>query len=42
MTSSLPIRILLVDDHLVVRMGLAAVLQSMARLEVAGEAEDVY
>ena len=41
MTSSLPIRILLVDDHLVVRMGLAAVLQSMARLEVVGEAEDV-
>lgn len=32
---------LLVDDHLVVRMGLAAVLGSVGRLEIAGEAEDV-
>jgi len=35
------IRVLLVDDHLVVRMGLAAVLQSADRLEIVGEAEDV-
>ncbi len=35
------IRVLLVDDHLVVRMGLAAVLGSVGRLEIAGEAEDV-
>jgi two-component system NarL family response regulator len=36
-----PIRVLLVDDHLVVRMGLAAVLQPVDRLEIVGEAEDV-
>ena len=41
MSSDRPIRVLLVDDHLVVRMGLAAVLQPADRLEIVGEAEDV-
>jgi len=35
-----PIRLLLVDDHLVVRMGLAAVLGLEPDFVVAGEAED--
>ncbi len=35
------IRVLLVDDHLVVRMGLGAVLKSTSGLEIVGEAEDV-
>ncbi len=41
MSPDCPIRVLLVDDHLVVRMGLAAVLQPADRLEIVGEAEDV-
>ncbi len=36
-----PIRVLLVDDHLVVRMGLTAVLKPVEGLEIVGEAEDV-
>ena len=35
-----PIRLLLVDDHLVVRMGLAAVLALEPDFVIAGEAED--
>lgn len=34
------IRILLVDDHAIVRMGLASVLSTDPMLEIAGEAED--
>lgn len=41
MTGKPPIRVLLVDDHLVVRMGLVAVLQSAEGLEIVGEAADV-
>lgn len=41
MTVNTLIRVLLVDDHLVVRMGLSAVLKSSERLEIVGEAEDV-
>lgn len=41
MTVNPLIRVLLVDDHLVVRMGLSAVLKSSERLEIVGEAEDV-
>ena len=41
MTEPAPIRILLVDDHLVVRMGLSAVLREVPRLQIVGEAEDV-
>ena len=35
-----PIRVLLVDDHVVVRKGLRALLDREAGIEVAGEAED--
>jgi NarL family two-component system response regulator LiaR len=35
-----PIRVLLVDDHAVVRKGLRALLDREAGIEVAGEAED--
>jgi DNA-binding NarL/FixJ family response regulator len=38
-TSLPPIRLLLVDDHLVVRMGLAALYASEPGLDVVGEAE---
>jgi len=38
MTTPLRIRILLVDDHYVVRMGLKAILSSDSELEVVGEA----
>ncbi len=38
--SDRPIRILVADDHAVVRMGLAAMIQSEPDLEVAGEAQD--
>lgn len=41
MSSTTTIRVLLVDDHLVVRMGLGAVLKSVRGLEIVGEAEDV-
>ncbi|HVJ47139.1 MAG TPA: response regulator transcription factor [Luteolibacter sp.] len=41
MSSTTAIRVLLVDDHLVVRMGLGAVLKSVPGLEIVGEAEDV-
>ena len=36
----MPIRILIADDHAVVRSGLRALLQADADLEVVGEAED--
>jgi DNA-binding NarL/FixJ family response regulator len=36
-----PIRVLLVDDHLMVRMGLAAVLKAVPRLQIVAEAADV-
>ena len=39
MTELAPIRVLLVDDHLVVRMGLSAVLREVPRLQIVGEAE---
>src|SRR6185295_15830628 len=38
-TSSQPIRVLLVDDHTMVRRGLATVLKAFDDLELAGEAE---
>lgn len=41
MNEAPPIDVLLVDDHLVVRMGLIAVLQTHARLRIVGEAADV-
>ncbi len=40
MSSSAPIRILLVDDHFLVRMGLAAVLGLEKDFVIAGESED--
>jgi len=40
MTSSSPIRVLLVDDHTMVRRGLATFLQVYDDLELAGEAAD--
>lgn len=36
-----PIRVLLVDDHQVVRIGLATLLAAVPRFEVAGEAGDL-
>ncbi len=39
-TDARPIRVLLVDDHVVVRKGLRALLDREAGIEVAGEAED--
>lgn len=41
MKSARPIRVLLVDDFLVVRMGLVAVLKTVPRLQVVAEAADV-
>jgi len=41
MKSQKLIRLMLVDDHLVVRMGLIAVLKAIPRLKVVAEAEDV-
>jgi YesN/AraC family two-component response regulator len=38
MNSSEPIRVMLVDDHTMVRRGLAAFLQVFDDLELAGEA----
>lgn len=35
-----PIRVLLVDDHLVVRAGIGAILNSQTDIEVVGEASD--
>ena len=40
MTERRPIRILLVDDHAVVRLGLRTLLSSTAEMEVIGEASD--
>ena len=40
MTGEPPIRVLLVDDHAVVRKGLRALLDREPSVEVAGEAED--
>lgn len=39
MTSEPPIRIVLVDDHALVRDGLRALLSATSRIEVVGEAE---
>ena len=36
----MPIRVLLADDHPVVRRGLAALLGTLEEFEVVGEAED--
>ncbi len=36
-----PIRVLIVDDHRVVREGLRAMLHGVAEIEIVGEAEDV-
>ncbi len=41
MLNAAPIKVLLVDDHLVVRMGLIAVLQTDDRLKIVGEAANV-
>ncbi len=35
-----PIRILLADDHRIVRQGLRGILEENSRMEVAGEASD--
>jgi NarL family two-component system response regulator LiaR len=40
MTAERPIRVLLVDDHAIVRKGLAALIDQEAGIEVVGEAED--
>jgi two-component system, NarL family, response regulator len=40
MTDALPIRVLVTDDHPVVRQGLCAIINAQPNLEVAGEAED--
>lgn len=37
---SRPIRVLIVDDHAMVRKGLVAILKNMPELELAGEARD--
>ena len=39
-SSSTPIRVMLVDDHMMVRRGLATLLKVFDDLELAGEAED--
>ncbi|MCE5272742.1 response regulator transcription factor [bacterium] len=36
----MPIRVLLVDDHKIVRDGLRALIEKLAHLQVAGEADD--
>ncbi len=36
-----PFRLLIVDDHRVVREGLKAMLDGVAEIEIVGEAEDV-
>lgn len=41
MTPARPVRLMLVDDHLVVRMGLIAILKAEPRLRIIAEAEDV-
>jgi NarL family two-component system response regulator LiaR len=40
MNSSAPIRVMLVDDHMMVRRGLATILQVFDDLELVGEAAD--
>ena len=40
MTDSLSIRILIVDDHAVVREGLSSLIRIKADMEVVGEAAD--
>lgn len=40
MTLSTPIRVMLVDDHTMVRRGLATFLQVFDDLELVGEADD--
>lgn len=40
MTSETPIRVMIVDDHLVVRDGIASLLQAEGGFEVAGHASD--
>lgn len=37
-TASIPVRVLLVDDHVLVRQGLRSVLEGAGRVEVVGEA----
>lgn len=39
--SGQPIRVLIVDDHLVVREGLRAMLHGVSEIEIVGEAEDI-
>lgn len=39
-TTTRPLRILLADDHLIVRMGLATIISLEPDMEVVGEAED--
>ena len=35
-----PIRVLIVDDHAILRMGLASLLASKCEIEVVGDASD--
>ncbi|MGZ5090527.1 MAG: response regulator transcription factor [Burkholderiales bacterium] len=41
MNSTAPIRLLLVDDHVIVRLGLHAVFEESTDIEVVGEAASV-
>ena len=41
MTDATPIRIVMVDDHRIVREGLRAMLHGMDEIEIVGEAEDL-
>ena len=36
----MPIRVVLADDHILIRAGLRALLQSLPNIEVIGEASD--
>ena len=38
--STLPIRVVVADDHRLVRAGICALLQQMKGVQVVGEAED--